>query len=60
MLEFIVLGQIPGTPFQITLAWFLFGVLVGLAWFDIKFHVSPDTKKQLAKRLQVGLHRVRA
>lgn len=42
MLEFIVLGQIPGTPFQITLAWFVFAVLGVLIWADIKFHVHKS------------------
>ncbi len=32
MLEFIVLGQIPGTHIQITFAWFLFGALAGLSY----------------------------
>ncbi len=33
MLEFIVLGQIPGTQIQITFAWFLFGALAALWYF---------------------------
>lgn len=40
MLEFIVLGQIPGTHFQITFAWFALGLLAGLIWVDYKIHRS--------------------
>jgi len=52
MLEFIVLGQIPGTNLKITLAWFVlifFGLIV---WADLKFHrtnnhtESNNNKKQ--------------
>ncbi len=48
MLEFIVLGQIPGTHLQITLAWFAFAVLGLLIWADIKFHAKKKTTKQTA------------
>lgn len=38
MLELIVLGKIPGTNIQVTLAWFVlvfFGLII---YFDLKFH----------------------
>lgn len=40
MLEFIVLGQIPGTHLEITIAWFVFGLLGVLIWADIKLHAA--------------------
>jgi len=49
MLEFIVLGQIPGTHLQITLAWFVFAILGILIWADIKFHGHKDTKTTTKK-----------
>lgn len=36
MMEFIVLGQIPGTHLQITFSWFLFAALGGLWYFSHK------------------------
>ena len=50
MLEFIVLGQIPGTQLQITLAWFVFAVLGVLIWADIKFHANKTANKTTAKK----------
>ena len=50
MLEFIVLGQIPGTQLQITLAWFVFAVLAVLIWADIKFHANKTAKKTTSKK----------
>lgn len=55
MLELIVLGQIPGTHFQITLSWLLFGVLLFVLWLDVKAH-NPSllekfkTHKKAAKK----------
>ncbi len=43
MLQFIVLGQIPGTHFQLTFAWFVFAILMGLIWLDLKFHRNTKT-----------------
>lgn len=43
MLEFIVLGQIPGTHLQITLAWFVLAILGLLIWADIKLHTAKKT-----------------
>lgn len=50
MLEFIVLGQIPGTHLQITLAWFAFAILGLLIWADIKFHAQKEIAKTPAKK----------
>jgi hypothetical protein len=53
VLEFIVLGKIPGTPLQITLAWFVFAILGLLIWADIKFHVhknAQNNKKTVTKK----------
>lgn len=38
MLEFIVLGHIPGTHLQITFAWFAVGILAALVWADVRLH----------------------
>lgn len=38
MLEFIVLGQIPGTHIQITFAWCLIVSLILLIWVDLRIH----------------------
>lgn len=57
MLEFIVLGQIPGTHLQITLAWFAFAILGLLIWADIKFHAA---KKSTAKKPRKTVSRSRA
>lgn len=45
MLEFIVLGQIPGTDIQITFAWFAVALLCGLIWADMKLHKTGTDKK---------------
>lgn len=50
MLEFIVLGQIPGTHLQITLAWFAFAILGVLIWADIKFHNHRSATKKAPVR----------
>lgn len=49
MLEFIVLGQIPGTTLQITFVWFMLVVLIGLLVLDVKIHraqklAQPDKR----------------
>lgn len=49
MLEFIVLGQIPGTHLQITLAWFVFAILGLLIWADIKFHAQKRANQSSSK-----------
>lgn len=38
MLEFIVLGEIPGTHIQVTLAWFVLVVFGLIIYIDLKFH----------------------
>ncbi len=38
MLEFIVLGKIPGTNIQVTLAWFVLIVFGLLIYADLKLH----------------------
>ncbi len=38
MLEFIVLGEIPGTHIQVTLAWFVLIVFGLIIYLDLKFH----------------------
>lgn len=51
MLEFIVLGQIPGTHLQITLAWFALLTLGLLIYGDVKFHkASQNTKTKKRTR----------
>lgn len=60
MLEFIVLGQIPGTQLQITLAWFVFAILGVLIWADIKFHASKNTQKSPAKKSRKTTNQSRA
>ena len=57
MLEFIVLGQIPGTHIQITVAWFAFAILGLLVWADVKFHTA---KKAPAKKTRKAASRARA
>ncbi len=34
MMDFIVLGLIPGTHIQVTFAWFLFGALIALLFVN--------------------------
>jgi uncharacterized membrane protein len=55
MLEFIVLGQVPGTHIQITIAWYIMGLLVGLIYFDLKVHRARKNQKSAhrAKRVEV-------
>jgi hypothetical protein len=60
MLEFIVLGQIPGTHLQITLAWFVFAILGVLIWADIKFHNSKTATKPLTKKSRKSTSRSQA
>lgn len=60
MLEFIVLGQIPGTQLQITLAWFAFALLGVLIWADVKFHAHRTTKKTPAKKTRKSTTRAQA
>lgn len=38
MLEFIVLGKIPGTNIQVTLAWFVLIIFGLLIYVDLKLH----------------------
>ncbi len=45
MLEMIVLGQIPGTHFQITFSWFVAMAFLGLFFVDYRSqHPSRHTK----------------
>jgi hypothetical protein len=51
MLEFIVLGQIPGTQVQITFAWFLIAALGAIAYLLHKVkrdNSKPKTENQLS------------
>lgn len=49
MLEFLVLGQIPGTQIQITFAWYLFAALGTLAYIVHKAkHASDKKPRQLS------------
>jgi Na+(H+)/acetate symporter ActP len=48
MLEFIVLGNMPGTRFTITFSWVLFMVAVALAIFEIRYHRNYALKVQAA------------
>lgn len=50
MVEFIVLGEIPGTHLQITLAWFVFSVLGVLIWADMRFHSSHQNTSKHARK----------
>lgn len=43
MLEFLVLGQIPGTHFQVTFAWYLFLALGLLSYLLHKVRKSQQT-----------------
>lgn len=52
MLEFIVLGQIPGTHIQVTIAWFAFALLGLLIWADVRFHTHRATKTKKSTRHQ--------
>lgn len=52
MLEFIVLGQIPGTHIQVTIAWFAFALLGLLIWADVRFHTHRATKAKKSTRHQ--------
>lgn len=60
MLEFIVLGQIPGTNLQITLAWFAFAILGLLLWADIKLHIHSKALQPATKKTRKSSSRARA
>lgn len=55
MLEFIVLGEIPGTHLKIgftALLWAVFGVVVGLlAYQELQIRRKVKTKQQSTKEL---------
>ncbi len=53
MLDFIVLGDIPGTHLQITFAWVVFFVLVGLITVDYKIHRHHKNTEARAERVEV-------
>jgi hypothetical protein len=53
MLEFIVLGQVPGTHIQITFAWCVVILLFGLIWLDLKIHRDRKTTSKRAKHVDV-------
>lgn len=50
MLEMIVLGQIPGTHFQITITWFAALALAGLFWIDWRSQNSVHVVKHTVSR----------
>ncbi len=50
MIEFIVLGEIPGTHLQITLAWFVFSVLGVLIWADMRFHSAHQNEAKAVRK----------
>ncbi len=60
MLEFIVLGHIPGSQLQITFAWvqnfLLILLMLDLVWLDLKLvhirHLAPTTPPAKARRVQ--------
>lgn len=53
MLEFIVLGEVPGTHIQITFAWFTLLLVAGLIWLDYKIHQNHRTKGSRRKSVEV-------
>lgn len=57
MLEFIVLGQIPGTHLQITFAWCVLALFIGLLWIDLKIHRNRKIVKAAAKNKKVEVVR---
>lgn len=50
MMEFIVLGQIPGTHIQITLSWLIFALFGLLLWADIKLHTVKRNNTKTSKK----------
>jgi len=59
MLEFIVLGNIPGTHLQITLAWFIAIVFGALVWLDIKLHSNFESRKDTPRSFVIFLSKIR-
>jgi hypothetical protein len=58
MLEFIVLGQVPGTDFQITFNTILLGCLLAIAIILLKRHLienRPSVKLVIPQRRRLGL-----
>lgn len=53
MLEFLVLGQIPGTQIQITYAWYLFAALGLLAYGIHRLKKTNDPKSNQSKQLSL-------
>lgn len=52
MLEFLVLGQVPGTHIQITFAWYLFAAL-GLLGYTLHKIKKPQTDTKNTKQLKL-------
>lgn len=53
MLEFLVLGQVPGTHIQITFAWYLFAALIGLAYALHKIKKTEETPSKNIEQLKL-------
>lgn len=53
MLEFIVLGQIPGTHLKITFAWCLIVSLILLIWIDLRVHRGHRRHESRASKVDV-------
>ncbi len=55
MMDFIVLGLIPGTHIQVTFAWFLFGALIALLYINhrIKKAASASGMSSQAEQLKL-------
>lgn len=47
MLEFLVLGQIPGTKIQVTFAWYLFISLILLSYLLHKIRKHNESSKKI-------------
>lgn len=53
MLEFLVLGQIPGTQIQITYAWYMFTALGLLAYGLHRLKKTHSPKQSSSKQLRL-------
>lgn len=46
MIDFIILGQVPGTEIFINFTVFIFAMIVGLCWYSYRHHAKEKQRKQ--------------
>lgn len=46
MIDFIILGQIPGTEIFINFTVFILVMIIGLCWYGFRHHTKEKQRKQ--------------